>query len=238
MQTSKKNSASIEQPDYLIRNRHLLLNTNGNSFYYRNDQNFKALSSIKEKPTRNISPELKFGVSTDFPILPSLNTLVNHSQTKSLYTSKTQERSRVHIDRFTGKSFTITPTTNYCTRLLDASCPKERKAMQGFKSDQKLMTRHSLSNKKLSLKSTLSTNISGNDQLKTYDYDTMNSNNSFYKIPATKQNRAKYRDVERDVLDYYSQVKTMRHGYALKLQKSIRDDASDGVMSTLRSNYY
>ena len=86
MQTAKKNAVSYDLPDYLIRNKNLMLQKDGGKAYFLSKE--RSLHPITPtKPIKNLNPEYTTGTSQDFTL--STNYGLRHGLTSSLFEKET-----------------------------------------------------------------------------------------------------------------------------------------------------
>ena len=155
MKTFKKSAVSHDNPEYLIRNKNILLHKNGNTYFSSIDRNKYVLPTLKSAKT--IDKECKFGLSKDSPF-HSRHTCVHTTSTSIFddpYRLKDNKYSRfgariqpnLHIRECLKKSGNDTPrlikllrselpaahsVKNTFTLFMDKSMPHEQKVFESL----------------------------------------------------------------------------------------------------------
>jgi hypothetical protein len=141
MQTDKKNALSYDSPEYIIRQRRLLLQQNGNTFFHAHQKPSHPIPSIKS--TKFIHTDMKFGISKDSPF--------HNSYTEYNPLTPQMFRSKVPIPSFVRESLSSMPRyklvqetngkikkDNLFMRMLNSSSSKDLTLKDSFASKENL----------------------------------------------------------------------------------------------------
>lgn len=141
MQTDKKNALSYDSPEYIIRQKRLLLQKNGNTFFHAHQKPFHPIPSLKS--TKFIHTDMKFGISKDSPF--------HNSYTEYNPLTPQMFRSKVPMPSFIKESLSSMPRyrpaqeingkinkDNLFMRMLNSSSSKDLTLKDSFASKENL----------------------------------------------------------------------------------------------------
>ncbi len=152
MRSFKRNAVSRDSPDYLIRNKNILLQTGGNCFFMSAERARHPLPQLRTFKT--IRKESKFGMSRDSPFL-SLHSYIR-AASSSIFDDpyltlhpgdRTRLQPNIHLKECLKRAKTDTSKFNHMMRmdtpmqqspkktfslLMDSSAPYDQKVMESF----------------------------------------------------------------------------------------------------------